>query len=178
MTAQRPGAGAAGIAAEKETLLREIHHRVKNNLAVVGSLISLQMGSITDPKALEALNQTLSRVRTMGLLHEHLYDRRNLGAVEMGNYLDELVRLILDIAQGHPPRVSVTAASVRMSLHRAVPCALIVNELVTNALKHAWPPSEPEPPDGRGRSAGAEPRLKIHLAVETDRCGFPWRTTA
>jgi PAS domain S-box-containing protein len=153
--------------AEKETLLREIHHRVKNNLAVVGSLISLQMGSITDPKALEALNQTLSRVRTMGLLHEHLYDRRNLGAVEMGNYLDELVRLILDIAQGHPPRVSVTAASVRMSLHRAVPCALIVNELVTNALKHAWPPSEPgTTPAAKAAAPGTEPRLEIRLAAE------------
>ncbi len=153
--------------AEKETLLREIHHRVKNNLAVVGSLISLQMGSVTDSQALEALNQTLSRVRTMGLLHEHLYGRKNLGAVEMGDYLDELVRLILSIAQTRPPRVSVTAASVQLSLHRAVPCALIVNELVTNALKYAWPSPEPGiAPTAEDGAPGAEPRLKIHLAVE------------
>jgi PAS domain S-box-containing protein len=153
--------------AEKEMLLREIHHRVKNNLAVVGSLISLQMGSVTDPKALEALNQTLARVQTMGLLHEHLYGRKNLGAVEMGNYLEELVHLILSIAQARPIRVSVIAAPLQMPLYRAVPCALLVNELVTNALKYAWPLQKPATtPAAENGAPEVEPRLEIRLITE------------
>lgn len=150
--------------AEKETLLREIHHRVKNNLTIVGSLISLQMDSVSDPWARSALTQTLSRVRTMGLLHEHLYGRKDIGAVDMKGYVGDLVTLILSISdRGRLPRVSVAAASVRLSLHRAVPCALIVNELVTNALKHAWPLSGGTPEE---KAAQEERRLDIRLVTE------------
>ncbi len=125
--------------AEKEILLKEIHHRVKNNLQVVSSLLKLHAEQIESPAARAALQDSRDRVRTIGLLHEKLYQAENFGSVAMGEYVESLVATLQRM---HPsagaPRCAVSARGIHLALDLAVPCGLILNELLTNALKHAF----------------------------------------
>lgn len=126
---------------EKELLLKEIHHRVKNNLQVIASLLKLQAKYIFDKRDLEILNKSKSRIETMSLIHEKLYKSEDLANIDMGTYLKDLTGYLLKAYSDRIPHVNiaVTAEKVTLGIDTAIPCGLIINELVSNALKHAFP---------------------------------------
>src|ERR1051326_2171219 len=126
---------------EKEALLREIHHRVKNNLQITSSLLRLQAGAIENPEAREVFAETQHRIRSMALVHEKLYQSTNLSLIDFGDYIRTLGDLLFQSFAVDPSRVLLTVVDdeVLLSIDTAVPCGLIVNELLLNALKHAFP---------------------------------------
>jgi two-component sensor histidine kinase len=126
--------------AENVLLLKEIHHRVKNNLEVVSSLLALQGANVTDPEVLDAITESQNRVHSMGIIHQKLYQGENLAAIEMKDYFFHLSEGILD-SFGAEGRIQVECAMEQLELDvdTAVPIGLIVNELLTNALKYAFP---------------------------------------
>jgi len=129
---------------EKEVLLNEVHHRVKNNLQVVSSLLKLQAEQLDDPRVREALRESQERVRSIALLHELLYRTRDFGRICLTDYADDLARALIRAAAGKSaPRLVVVASDVELSIEQALPCGLILNELLTNALKHAFPTPTP-----------------------------------
>jgi PAS domain S-box-containing protein len=125
---------------EKEVLLREVHHRVKNNLQVISSLLSLQSDSIHDPQTLQMFNETQSRVRSMSLVHEGLYQSKDLARINFAEYIQKLTASLVH-AFGINPYVdlAIEIEDVYLGVDTAIPCGLIINELVSNALKYAFP---------------------------------------
>jgi len=124
---------------EKEVMLREIHHRVKNNLQIMGSLLRLQSESISDPGALAAFEESRQRIRSMALVHEELYHSQNLAQVDMAHYLHKLASYLHSAyCSGSPYQIRVEAETVHLSVEKAIPCGLIVSELVSNAMKYAF----------------------------------------
>lgn len=125
---------------DKELLLREIHHRVKNNLEVVSSLLALQSAQIDDPNTKEAMQEGQNRVQSIGIVHQKLYQGENLGAIEMKDYFINLSESILD-SFGADKKVQIECAmdKLNIDIDTAVPLGLIVNELLTNTLKYAFP---------------------------------------
>lgn len=126
---------------EKETLLREIHHRVKNNLQIISSLLYLQSSSLRDPVARQALRESQDRVHSMGLVHEQLYRSSSFRAIDFGEHLNELTANIAGSYGAMNPRVRLETEleSVVVDLDLAIPVSLIFNEILTNAFKHAFP---------------------------------------
>jgi two-component sensor histidine kinase/ligand-binding sensor domain-containing protein len=124
---------------EKEALLREVHHRVKNNLTIVTSLLSLQGASSTDGRVQEILRDAENRVRSMAAIHEILYQSNSLAAIDFRPYIEGLVSRLMDAFGLSGVSCDVEVQNVFLEVGRAIPCALIVNELVTNSLKHAFP---------------------------------------
>ncbi len=143
---------------EKEVLLKEVHHRVKNNLQVISSLLSLQSARISDAGVKDALRESQNRVRSMALIHEKLYQSSDLAQVDFAGYLRSLVNFLAQSYRQQADHVAldVQATSVRLDLETAIPCGLIVNELVSNSLKHAFP-------DGRSGS--------ITVSLQPDEVG-------
>jgi two-component sensor histidine kinase len=128
------------LLADKELLLREIHHRVKNNLEVVSSLLALQSAQIGDTQTKDAMQASQNRVQSIGIVHQKLYQGSNLGAIEMKDYFINLSESILD-SFGAEKRVTIECAMEQLDvdIDTAVPLGLIVNELLTNTLKYAFP---------------------------------------
>jgi two-component sensor histidine kinase len=128
--------------AEKESLLKEIHHRVKNNLQIVSSLLYLQEEHMNDAKGVEILRESQNRVKSMALIHEQLYGAADLAKIDFGRYLQGLAATLFDAYGIEPSRIrlSVVADDIALGVDMAVPCGLIINELVSNALKHAFAP--------------------------------------
>jgi PAS domain S-box-containing protein len=126
---------------DRETLLKEVYHRVKNNLQVVQSLLRLQVRTVSDAAAQEALLESAQRVRSMVLVHEQLYRSESLSQVALPRYVDDLLRQLLMGSGLSPGQVSVRSnvkpASIGPDL--AIPLGLLLSELVTNSLKHAFP---------------------------------------
>lgn len=169
--------------AEKEILLREIHHRVKNNLQVVSSLLKLQASAIrarADAPTLEAFHESQNRIHSMSLVHERLYHTERLTNVDFHDYIQELVPELLQAYSVEDGQVvlHIDAQNVGLGIDQAIPCGLIVNELVSNSLKHAFP---------EGRRGKIEVVLRpygtdqLELIVGDDGVGFPvsvdWRNT-
>jgi two-component sensor histidine kinase len=125
--------------AENELLLKEIHHRVKNNLEVVSSLLALQSAQIDDPSVQSAMLASQNRVHSMGIIHQKLYQGENLAAIEMRDYFINLSENILDSfnAEGHI-KVECDMPKLVLDVDTAVSIGLITNELLTNSLKYAF----------------------------------------
>jgi two-component system, sensor histidine kinase PdtaS len=125
---------------EKEFLLKEIHHRVKNNLEIISSLLSLQSEEIEDEKLKTIMAESQNRVHSMGLIHQNLYLEEDLASIEMKQYFQNLGNYILD-SFGVMDRISIECQMepLDLDIDRAIPIGLIINELLTNALKYAFP---------------------------------------
>ena len=157
---------------EKEVLLKEIHHRVKNNLQVISSLLNLQARYLADTAARDIFHKSQDRVQSIALVHEKLYQSANLSHIDFTEYVITLVDNLLhthDAAVRGIVRV-LDLSDIRLAIDLAIPCGLIVNELATNCLKHAF----------RGRDSGVirivlrrlNPQL-LELSVQDDGVGMP-----
>ncbi len=129
---------------EKDALLKEIHHRVKNNLQLIISLLNLQAKQIRDPKSLNVFSEIKNKVYSIALIHEKLYQSKNLSNIDFGEYINDLTTQLFRAITGSvqlSPRVKLhlDTSSVSLDISQAMPCALLVNELITNALKYAFP---------------------------------------
>jgi two-component sensor histidine kinase len=157
---------------EKEVLLKEIHHRVKNNLQIIYSIINLQSGKIKDRKILNIFRQMQSRIRSMGLIHEKLYQSKDLARLDLGQYIQSLTVHLFHTYKIKADEINLTTDidDVFFDIDTTIPCGLIINELVSNSLKHAFP----------GNRKG-EVSVKMHkdqkghytLIVKDTGIGFP-----
>lgn len=129
---------------EKDSLLKEIHHRVKNNLQMVSSLLSLQTKNTKSKAAIEALEEGKSRVKAMALIHQKLYQNDDLSVIEMQSYIESLVNSIQSVYKkgGHKINITIDAEGVELDIDRAIPFGLILNELVSNSFKYGFPNDE------------------------------------
>lgn len=123
---------------EKEILLQEIHHRVKNNLQVISSLLNLQSQGIQDTATLEIFRESQHRIRSMALIHEKLYRSQDLARVDFAEYIRNLASFLIRSYRSRAVRLNLEAGDVFLAIDNAVPCGLIVNELISNSLKHAF----------------------------------------
>jgi two-component system, sensor histidine kinase PdtaS len=126
---------------EKEVLLKEIHHRVKNNLQVISSILSLQSKAEDDPNVISALKLGQNRVRSMALIHQNLYEENNLTGIEVKQYFDKLTRSLFHSYNISPDRIRLETdiQDLHLDVETVIPLGLIVNELITNSLKYAFP---------------------------------------
>jgi len=157
---------------EKDILLGEIHHRVKNNLQIVDSLLGLQSGSILEVGVQDILRESQNRIKSMALIHQLLYQSNDFARMDFSTFLDTLVPTLASSYGADPDRValSINASGVRLPLSVAVPCGLMANELISNALKHAFPGDR----HGEIRvDLSARPDGQILLSVEDNGVGIP-----
>lgn len=182
---------------EKEVLLREIHHRVKNNLQVISSLLSLQSRYIHDSQALEMFKESQDRVKAMAVIHEKMYQSRDLVRIHFGEYVRSVAGSLFRnyAGQANGIDLKIDVADVFLGIDTAIPCALIINELLSNSLKHAFPagrkgaihidlrpaasaPAQSGPvptasAPARSRAVPGAPEKQFILTVRDDGVGFP-----
>jgi len=129
---------------EKDSLLKEIHHRVKNNLQMVSSLLSLQTKNTRSKAAIEALEEGKSRVKAMALIHQKLYQNDDLSVIEMQGYIESLINSVQSVYKkgGHNISITIDAEGTELDIDRAIPFGLILNELVSNSFKYAFPEND------------------------------------
>ncbi|TAL29475.1 MAG: PAS domain S-box protein [Spirochaetes bacterium] len=129
--------------AEKEMLLKEIHHRVKNNMQIISSLLQLQIYRLHDPRDQDLVMNLQNSVRSMALVHEKLYRSESMARIHIAPYIRDLTNEMLQFNPiAERVTISIDAGDMLLSIDEAVPCGLIINELITNALKHAFPGTE------------------------------------
>jgi len=127
---------------EKEILLREVHHRVKNNMQVISGLLDLQARSSGNPELTGMLNESQSRIRSMSLIHEKLYGSKDFARIDLAGYVSALSQELFQSHKINPGEIALiiqTDGDVYVDINKAIPCGLILNELISNALKHAFP---------------------------------------
>ncbi len=162
---------------EKEVLLKEIHHRVKNNLQIIHSMLNLQMPHFKDPRAIELFKESQNRVYTMALIHEKLYQSKSLAGIDLEEYLHSLIAYLFlsygAIEEAVSAKISI--GNVDLDLDKIIPVALVINELVSNALKHGFPNIA----DRRGGPGEILVDLRggpdhgVRLSVSDNGTGFP-----
>jgi PAS domain S-box-containing protein len=165
---------------EKEVLMREIHHRVKNNFQVVSSILELQAGRMRDRRCSEALRDTEARILAMAMIHERLYESESLARIAMDEYLASIAKELVGFYGAGAGRIELHTEIEEISFcpDTAIPCGLIVTELLTNAMKHAFRKGE----DGRieiSLHSGASNRYKLTVSdngVGVPRDFQPWKT--
>jgi two-component sensor histidine kinase len=155
---------------EKDILMAEIHHRVKNNLAIIASLFNLQLGTIENEEAKAILTDSKNRVKSMALIHDSLYRSESLSEVDFAKYTQELIR---EIHYSYPTlanniAVSTTVSNVVLNVNNAIPCGLILNELLSNCFKHAFEGRE----KGRIEVNFSQSGHKVKLKVKDDGVGL------
>ena len=133
--------------AQLQAMLQEIHHRVKNNLQMITSLLNLQARQAASDEARAAFRETLGRVRSMAILHDSLYQSADLGRIDMHDYVDKLLTMLQRAFSDAQATFVADVERVVLPVDLAIPCGLIVNELVTNALKHAFGGARPSRPN-------------------------------
>ncbi len=149
---------------EKEVLLREVHHRVKNNLAVICALLDMQQQAIKDPAAALVLKDLDTRIRSIVLVHEHLYRSQNLSRINFQDYITTLLHdLRSSLGVDMDIRCIAKAQGIELGLDAALPCGMIINELVTNAIKHAFP-------DGMTHDRKTTPEIIVEVSFAQDSC--------
>ncbi|MGZ7067688.1 MAG: histidine kinase dimerization/phosphoacceptor domain -containing protein [Methanobacterium sp.] len=125
---------------EKEVLLREIHHRVKNNLQIISSLINLQSNKMDDPKMFDSFKEIQNRVKSIALIHEKLYQSKDISKINFAEYIPQLASDLYRSYEISPfIDLEVKADDILLDINKALPCGLIINELITNSIKHAFP---------------------------------------
>lgn len=143
--------------AEKEILLQEIHHRVKNNLQIISSLLGFQSDTLHDERAIQAFQASRNRIQSMARIHEHLYGSEDLGHIQMASYIRELAQYIRRSYGRSDVRITVAVPDVVLDIEKATPCGLLINELVANAMEHAF-----SRPDAAGPDRPAD---EVHIAL-------------
>ncbi|OGF27218.1 hypothetical protein A2331_03545 [Candidatus Falkowbacteria bacterium RIFOXYB2_FULL_34_18] len=126
---------------EKEALLKELHHRVKNNMQIIYSLLNTQVSKIKDEEALEIIKESKNQIKSMLLIHESLYQSNNLAGINLKEYIEDLADNLF-VAYGTDRDLvhyDIKINSAELNIEKAIPCALIINELISNCLKHAFP---------------------------------------
>lgn len=155
---------------EKSVLLQEVHHRVKNNLAVISGLLQIQQFSVEDEETFKILDNSISRIKTMALIHEKLYESNSLSHIEFKGYIENLVQTIvstLDIE--NKISIEIECDSFLLNVNQAVPCGLILNETISNSLEHAFV----------GRNSGSikvllkEEGNKVKVTIKDNGIGLP-----
>jgi len=156
---------------EKEVLLKEVHHRVKNNLQVVSSILNLQTSHITDEKILSVLDESQNRIKSMSLIHENLYQTNDFASVNFSEYIKNLIKNLIHSYQVYDIKINFLFdfKDIKLDLDHAIPCGLIVNEIVSNTLKYAF----------AGRTEGTiflsikKEKHTFYLEIGDDGIGLP-----
>ena len=155
---------------DKDLLIKEIHHRVKNNLQLVSSLLSLQSKSIDDPTVSDAIAEGKARVRSMALIHQDLYQRDNLTGVNVNSYLDDLCNELFASykVDNEHVKLNLDIIDITLDVDTVIPMGLIINELITNSLKYAFPNNR------KGNLSISLQQIKdeLHLSVSDDGVGY------
>jgi len=156
---------------EKETLLKEIHHRVKNNLQIICSIMNLQLHTIEDQKTIKIFKQCENRIKSMALIYEKLYQSKDLAKIEFAEYLNSLVFHLLQSHKIDQNRIKtiLDIDKILFNIDMAIPCGLIINELFTNALKHAFHHEQ----SGEIRISFKDNGKNYILSVADTGCGLP-----
>jgi PAS domain S-box-containing protein len=130
---------------EKEILLKEIHHRVKNNLMIISSLLNLQSSYIKDKASQDVFKESQNRAKSMALIHEKLYQSTDFKRIDFGDYISSLATKLFHTYNADPSliKLKINAENILLDINTAIPLGLIVNELITNSLKHAFPDGKP-----------------------------------
>lgn len=129
-----------GSLKEKEVLIKEVHHRVKNNLQIIISLIRLQTSSSEDKNKIIYLSDILNRIKSIALVHELLYRSKDLSKIDMNEYLNKIVDSLKVVYNEKSEKIDylINTNNIFLTIDKAVPCAIIINELITNSIKHAF----------------------------------------
>jgi two-component sensor histidine kinase len=156
---------------EKEVLLKEIHHRVKNNLQIISSLLRLKDKHSGDERGEEILRDSQDRIRAMAAVHSLLYKSKNFAEINFGDYIREMAGQLFRSYNARPQTISllIHAEDVRLSIDTAIPCGLILNELVSNALKHAFPGGR----EGEIRVEMSRDQNSVRIVFADNGVGFP-----
>jgi PAS domain S-box-containing protein len=157
---------------EKELLLKEVHHRVKNNLQVISSLFDLQADELNDEKLRGILRKNQQRVRAISLVHDLLYQSRELSRIDFGEYVSNLMHFLIQMHEISPDRIrtGIKVEDIYLDINTAIPCGLIINEVVTNSLKHAFP--EGRSGEIRISFERLQDENEYHLRISDDGCGL------
>lgn len=157
---------------QKEVLLREVHHRIKNNLQIISSLLDIQASSVQDPHIIEMFTDVQNRVLSMALIHEALYQSSDLGLVPFGDYVRTLAEQIFRSYNVVADRIAlqIRADEVMLDTNQAIPCGLILNELLSNCFKHAFPSDTAGEVHIELRSEAAQ---RVTMVVRDTGSGFP-----
>lgn len=155
---------------EKETLLMEVNHRVKNNLAIISALLELNSFQFEDGSMNDFIKSSQLRIKSMAKIHEKLYQSNSFTHVQFKDYIQELIETIqTTITTGHDPEIKTKIKDVNLNINYAIPCGLILNELITNSWKHAFQNQEA----GTIKISFYSEEGKIHLSVKDDGIGLP-----
>lgn len=163
-----------GLLKEKEILLKEVHHRVKNNFSVIASLLNLQMGQVKNFKMKDILKVSRDRVKSMAMIHQQLYQSDNLASIDFNQYIRNLTKTLFNTYNVDASHIHLRTSveKITLGVDVAIPCGLIVNELLSNSFKHAFPSTF----DGKGQITISLHRIhenNLELSIKDNGIGIP-----